>query len=101
MLSSSRTENGKLTFFAILGMAIGASCFHAIRGLSLTRLAACSERRELATYSRDDFRKTRWGPCKLPYFLSIFFSTLAHVSFRATVRLKTRCPGLESGSTQK
>ena len=36
-----------------------------------------------------------------PDFFSIFFSTFAQVSFSATVRLNTSCPGLESGSTQK
>ena len=33
--------------------------------------------------------------------LPCFFSTFAHVSFSATVRLNTGFPGLESGSAQK
>src|SRR6266853_424399 len=101
MPSSSQTENGNLISFAILGMVIEASCFRAIRGLSLTRLAACSERQESDDLLGVDILGRHVGePFGLPYFLSIFFSTLAHVSFRATVRLKTGCPGLESGSTQ-
>ena len=36
-----------------------------------------------------------------PYLPPCFFSTLAQVSFSATVRLKTGAPGLESGSAQK
>jgi hypothetical protein len=34
-------------------------------------------------------------------FRPCFFSSFAHVSFNAIVRLNTRLPGFESGSTQK
>src|SRR5579864_1648951 len=35
------------------------------------------------------------------HFPACFFSTFAHVSFNATVRLKTGLPGVVPGSTQK
>jgi hypothetical protein len=45
----------------------------------------------------------RRGPAGLSRqaFAPCFFSTFAHVSFSAIVRLKIGFPGFESGSTQK
>src|ERR1700691_2284645 len=110
------TGNGKSIFAAISAMETTASCFRVIHVLNLMRHARCCEGDEqvnLVGRWRRTFPHFGWR-CEAPVarpqvdafdflstFFSTLFSTLAQVSFSATVRLNTGCPGLESGSTQK
>ena len=93
--------NGKRTSCVILAKAIAASYFLAIHGWSLTRHAACCDVASLSAEGRSGKPRLYIAFIYAPDFFSIFFSTLAQVSFSATVRLNTGRPGLESGSTQK
>ena len=65
--------------------------------LGVRKLAGNHTGLRLSTHEPNDLN----GKLHHQLFPPCFFSTLAHASFNATVRLKTGFPGLESGSAQK